>query len=196
MKDSRLSVDATKGRGNHSRRTPPSGCLSMKRLFAFLPFVVFAAACNDAQITQPDPLDSSQIGASAGGGPTESQRLRGLGGRVFAVSVEEVSPPGPGFDNCYTFLANGTFVDPLFPAPPGVPGTWTQHSVGAATTYTATAEFQIPGGGPLVTLVQEGTVTPAPGRGILQLEANTTVFVGEAPTFVFFSRGQEVDVCP
>jgi hypothetical protein len=118
-----------------------------------------------------------------------------LGGRAFAVQVEELSPPGPGFDNCYTFLADGTFVDPLFFGPPGVPGSWTQHSVGAATTYTATAEFQIPGG-PLVTLVQEGTVTPALGGGILQLEANTTAFVAGAPAAVFLSRGKEVDVCP
>ena len=127
----------------------------MKRLLAVLPIVVFAAACNDAHITQPDPLDSSQIGASARawGGPTESQRLRGLGGRVFAVHVDELSPPGPGFDNCYTFLADGTFVDPLFFGPPGVPGTWTQHSVGAATTYTATAGIT-----GVVTLVQEGKV--------------------------------------
>ncbi len=171
----------------------------MKRLLAVLPIVVFAAACNDAHITQPDPLDSSQIGASAragiGAGPRESQRLRGLGGRVFAVHVEELSPPGPGFDNCYTFLADGTFVDPLFFGPPGVPGTWTQHSVGAATTYTATAEFEIPDG-PTITLVQEGTVTPARGRGVLQLEANTTVFVDGAPAADFLSRGQEVDDCP
>lgn len=165
----------------------------MKRLLA-LPVLLLFVACGDApQITQPDPLDSSQLGISAragiGSGPSESQRLRGLGGRTFAVHVQQLSPPSPDFDNCYSFLADGTFDDPLFPAL----GTWTQHSIGAATTYTANA--QIPG----VTLVQDGEVTPAQGRGILQLEAYTTVVVAGGPTLLFLSRGQEAqegDVCP
>ncbi len=161
----------------------------MKSRLALLAVPFLALACNDAHITQPDPLDSSQIGASARawGGPTESQRLRGFGGRVFAVHVEQLSPPGPGFDNCYSFHADGTFDDPLFP----VLGTWTQHSVGAATTYTATAGIT-----GVITLVQEGKVTPARGRGILQLEAHTTVVVVGGPTLLFLSRGQEVDGCP
>ncbi len=108
-----------------------------------------------------------------------------------ARAVAQLSPPGPSFDNCYSFHADGTFDDPVFP----VLGTWTQHSVGAATTYTATAG--IPG---VITLVQEGKVTPARGRGILQLEAHTTVVVAEAGELpfevLFLSRGQEVDGCP
>ena len=64
----------------------------MKSRLALLALPFLALACNDAHITQPDPLDSSQIGASARawGGPTESQRLRGLGGRMFAVHVAQL----------------------------------------------------------------------------------------------------------
>lgn len=181
-------------------RTPLAATLALlrfriKRLLAVLPIVVFAAACNDAHITQPDPQIGAFARAGIGAGPEESQRLRGLGGRVFAVHVEQLSPPGDDFDNCYFFLADGSWDDPGFP----VLGSWTQHSVGAATTYTANAEFEVPNNIAL-TLVQEGTVTPALGGGILQLEAYTTVevaFAGQLPFEVLFlSRGEEVDECP
>ncbi len=116
---------------------------------------------------------------------------------MFAVHVEQVGGPPvgpPEFDNCYFFLADGTWIDPAFP-----PGTWTQHSLGAATTYTGEAEFVIPGV-ISATLVQEGTVTPANGGGVLQLEAYSTAnlqFGSEDPFDTFFlSKGQEVDVCP
>ena len=111
--------------------------------------------------------------ASAVADPEDSQKLRGLGGRSFAVEVTDLMQiPGPNnpFQNCYTFNADGSWDDPLFP----VPGVWNQDSTGAATSYTATAILPI-GGGAAVLLTQVGTVTPANGRGTLQLDAFNTV---------------------
>ena len=53
------------------------------------------------------------MAGSAGTEPDQSQRLRGLRGRVFLVRVQDLlAPPGsPGefFDNCYTFYPGGTW---------------------------------------------------------------------------------------
>lgn len=122
--------------------------------------------------------------------PEGSQRLRGLGDRVFLVNVEVVAdpigifPPGFIFPNCYFFNADGSWVDPGFP----VPGTWEQDSVGTKTGYSATADA----GGGLV-LLQNGVVTPANGGGVLQITAHS-----EAAIFglEFLSVGFEVEVCP
>ena len=122
--------------------------------------------------------------------PDGSQRLRGLGDRVFLVNVEVVAdpggffPPGFSFPNCYIFNADGSWVDPGFP----VPGTWEQDSVGAKTGYSATADA----GGGLV-LLQNGVVTPANGGGVLQITAHS-----EAAIFglEFLSVGFEVEDCP
>jgi len=122
--------------------------------------------------------------------PDGSQRLRGLGDRVFLVNVEVVADPGgffpPGFvfPNCYFFNADGAWVDPGFP----VPGTWAQDSVGASTGYSATADA----GGGLV-LVQDGVVTPAEGRGVLQITAYSTA---DLLGLEFLSVGFEVEECP
>ena len=114
--------------------------------------------------------------------PDEPQRLRGLEGRVFQVQVQNLTTGEPPFQNCYYFLEDGTWIDPPFP----VPGTWVQHTNGAATTFTAEAFFEFL---PFVslTLVQEGEVTPAQGSGVLQFEASTWVtgfFVGNAGEIV------------
>ena len=98
--------------------------------------------------------------------PDESQRLRGLEGRVFEVVVQNLTTGEPPFQNCYIFLEDGIWIDPEFP----VPGTWVQHTNGASTTYTGEAFFEIPTI-LSVLLVQEGAVTPAQGSGVLQLEA-------------------------
>ena len=128
--------------------------------------------------------------------PDGSQRLRGLGDRVFLVEVEVVAsvleelPVGTVFPNCYFFEADGTWVDPAFPNPETpVPGTWTQHSNGAKTTYSASADAGI-------VLWQEGTVTPAKGGGVLQLEAFSTLWFGDFALAEFVSVGSEVDECP
>lgn len=128
--------------------------------------------------------------------PDGSQRLRGLGGRVFLVEVEVVAsvldeiPVGLVFPNCYFFDADGTWVDPAFPDPASpVPGMWMQHSTGAKTTYTAYADVGI-------VLWQDGAITPARGTGVLQLEAFSTVFFGDFPLADFVSVGSEVDACP
>jgi hypothetical protein len=123
---------------------------------------------------------------TVGADPDESQLLRGLGGRTFAVQVTNLTGNGPPFgtfSNCYTFNDDGSWIDPLFP----VPGTWIQDSTGAATGYTATAFLPI-GGGLAVLLVQEGTVTPAMGGGTLQLEASTSasIVLASDPTVVIF----------
>lgn len=122
--------------------------------------------------------------------PDGSQRLRGLGDRVFLVNVEVIAdpngifPPGFIFPNCYFFNADGSWVDPGFP----VPGTWEQDSVGAKTGYSATADA-----GEGIVLLQNGVVTPADGRGVLQITAHS-----EAAIFglEFLSVGFEVEECP
>ena len=107
---------------------------------------------------------------TAGATPDDSQRLRGLGGRAFEVMVIQL-PDGQPSPNCYYFEEDGTWFDPPF----GVPGTWVQHSNGASTTYTARARLVVEEFGIDLVLIQEGAVTPARGRGILQLEATTRV---------------------
>ena len=135
---------------------------------------------------------------SAAADPDGSQRLRGLGDRVFLVEVEVITaedccglpPVGFTFANCYFFEADGTWIDPAFPRPSSpAPGTWIQHSTGAATTYSAFSDVGI-------LLWQEGAVTPARGKGVLQLEAYSTVFFGDFPLATFRSVGEEVDECP
>jgi hypothetical protein len=134
---------------------------------------------------------------TVGAKPEGSQRLRGLGDRVFLVEVEVVAsvlgddlPVGMVFPNCYFFEADGTWVDPAFPNPETpVPGTWTQHSNGAKTTYSASADAGI-------VLWQEGTVTPAKGGGVLQLEAFSTLWFGDFALAEFVSVGSEVKECP
>ena len=136
---------------------------------------------------------------SASADPDKSQHLRGLGGRVFLVEVHDLYED-VFFDNCYTFYADGTWDDPRFP----VLGAWNQDSVGAKTSYTADAlaeDFDI---GILVDLLLEqvGQVTPAGGRGTLQLTAFSRAifvdFMGEGDLVVgeFVSVGYEVDECP
>lgn len=128
--------------------------------------------------------------------PTDSQRLRGLGGRTFEVMVQQLvnGEVVDSFKNCYEFQADGTWIDPGF----GEAGAWVQNSTGASTTYTAEAgPWVIPDVLDLV-LLQEGTVTPARGRGVLQLEANSyawgTLF-GEEVYFEFLSVGFQNDNC-
>ena len=136
------------------------------------------------------------IAGSANADPDGSQRNRGMADRVFLVKVEVVStvipgdtgPVGTKFDNCYYFYDGGVWNDPLFP----VLGTWVQHSNGAATTYSAFAEFPPIG----LVIMQEGSVTPAKGKGVLQLEAVSTLFGGPDQLAEFLSVGSEVDECP
>lgn len=108
--------------------------------------------------------------------PDGPQRLRGLDGRTFAVEVTNLTTGESPFNNCYTFNADGSWDDPEFLPGFPVPGVWEQYSTGAKTTYTAAAIF------PLdefvgIRLIQDGTVTPAGGRGVLQLDAFNVVDV-------------------
>ncbi len=143
--------------------------------------------------------------ASASADPEESQRLRGMGGRVFLVVVQDLfaqpGSPEEFFDNCYTFNEDGSWDDPLFP----VLGTWEQASVGAKTSYFASALAEQLDIGIVVDLLieQNGMVTPARGKGTLQLTAHSEVFfAGFTPegedllVARFFSEGYEVDECP
>lgn len=128
---------------------------------------------------------------TAGAAPDDSQRLRGLGDRVFHVTVEVTvdvfgifeglfgAPVGTTFPNCYIFAAEpdadgNNWFESAFPTV----GTWTQYSVGAATDYFVD----------LGDLMQEGRVTPARGKGVLQLEATT----GIPGVLEFYSVGQEI----
>jgi hypothetical protein len=115
--------------------------------------------------------------------PKGSQRLRGLGDRVFLVDVDfyVFGEFSSSFRNCYVFDADGTWSETLFPTA----GTWEQNSTGAKTSYNVVAQNQ---GFPIL---QEGWVTPAGGKGVLQLEADTA---GPLAAFTFVSVGAEIDV--
>lgn len=131
--------------------------------------------------------------------PKESQRLRGMEGRVFFVDSWIVDPDGNilapnAEDYCYFFNSNAEWIDQQFPGQgePPVPGTWEQDSVGAATSYTATASaFE-----GILEIFQEGHVTPARGRGVLQLESLTDVFLFGNFLLTVLTVGSEVDECP
>ena len=142
-------------------------------------------------------LGATLVAASAGtamAAPDGPQRLRGMDDRSFDVVVtggEALGLP-ESFPNCYTFEADGTWIDPQFPdADNPVPGTWEQHRVGATTGYSASASAF----GGVVTLEQSGRVTPAGGRGVLQLEAVSTVSFGGNVAATLESVGSEVDSC-
>ena len=131
--------------------------------------------------------------------PDGSQNLRGLGGRTFAVEVTNLTT-GEVFFNCYTFNEDGSWIDPRFP----VPGTWTQNSNGAATSYSATAILPL-GGNVAAVLEQHGTVTPAGGSGTLQIDATSSaaiVLINQDGSFSllvplgdFHSVGSQDDGC-
>ena len=121
----------------------------------------------------------------------------GLADRFFQIQVKQVSnndlipsiPPDPPGPNCYSFLAGGIWIDPLFLNPFG---TYTVTE-GVVTRYRAEAVF-----GPLL-LVQEGQVTPTTRRGQVRLTAFSTLYLfGEdGPVLAeFVSTGYEADGCP
>ena len=134
--------------------------------------------------------------------PDDSQRLRGLGGRTFAVEVENLTDGGI-FNNCYTFNKDQSWIDPMFLDPEFIiPGTWEQDSTGAKTSYTASAWAVLEDEGIGILLTQVGTVTPAKGGGILQLDADNTVDITDPndPTIIFVtfylkSVGYQDDEC-
>lgn len=109
--------------------------------------------------------------------------------------------PEEFFENCYIFNADGSWEEPLFP----VPGTWEQGSLGAKTSYAVSAlaeDFDV---GIIVDVLleQTGKVTPAGGKGNLQLTAFSQVFFTDFPVEgedllvgEFLANGHEVDECP
>ena len=132
---------------------------------------------------------------TVGATPNESQRLRGLAERVFLVDVDVVvdGMVVDEFVNCYFFQPNGVWFETG-----GTPlGTWVQHSNGASTTYSVIADT-----GTVGRLLQDGQVSPARGKGILQLEAVSTLPDLELPfDLKFISIGAEIDeslvhLCP
>ena len=112
--------------------------------------------------------------------PDGSQRLRGLGDRVFLVTAELTVdrlgiglPIGTTFPNCYIFNAQAdidgyNWFESAFP---DVKGTWAQDSNGAKTSYAVEASNSVSGD----QITQWGHVTPARGKGVLQLEADSFV---------------------
>ena len=137
--------------------------------------------------------------------PKESQRLRGMEGRAFLVeSVALAGPPAAEGKYCYIFNPGAEWIDERFSLDmvTSIPGTWEQHSVGAATSYTATASVDASAIGlGLVELFQDGRVTPARGKGVLQLQATTEVYIelfGPKAFQILSTEGYEIDVndCP
>ncbi len=122
--------------------------------------------------------------------PKESQRLRGLGDRLFLVHVTLTEnripesfpfPVGTTFLNCYIFTADtdadgNNWFETAFPETVGF---WAQDTNGAKTSYHVEAGA----------VLQDGWVTPARGKGVLQLEAISTV----GPVLEFLSVGEEID---
>jgi len=67
----------------------------MRRLLALPALVVFAAACSDtAQLTQPDPLDSSQISAKAAANGVKYVPFKGS----FVQTILTGTPEAEEFD--------------------------------------------------------------------------------------------------
>ncbi len=132
--------------------------------------------------------------------PDGSQRLRGLGDRVFLVTakitVDRLTGGGlvgVTFPNCYIFEAEAdadgyNWFESAFP---NVKGHWTQDSNGAKTSYVVEALTGIEG----ERITQWGRVTPARGKGVLQFEADTflDIFPGGFAELEFFSVGEEID---
>lgn len=137
--------------------------------------------------------------------PDSSQRLRGLAERTFFVTVTLTEdrfgiglPVGTSFPNCYIFVGDvdedgNNWFETAFPTK----GTWAQNSNGARTSYDVEA------GG----LIQLGQVTPAGGKGVLQLVAHSVTDVipdgdpDDDPDLEFLSVGKEIfgseiDECP
>ena len=130
-----------------------------------------------------------------------------LADRFFQIQVKNISPPQnpqddpslapmPPGPNCYSFLADGTWIDPLFPNPLG---TYVEDANGVITHYTANSTFVL---NPFVVfeLEQIGQVTPSFGKGQVRLTAfsNFKVLVLGEVVFEadFVSTGYEVDACP
>ena len=120
------------------------------------------------------------------------------GDRFFQVQVKLLAagqepifpPPSPPGPNCYSFLEDGTWIDPLYLNPFGA---WVpDDSNGAVERYTAAAVA-----GPLV-LVQEGQITPTAGNGQVRLQAFSTLYLAPEDLVLaqFMSTGYEVDECP
>jgi hypothetical protein len=151
-----------------------------KRAVAALVFAIFTIGAVESLLATPDG----------------SQRLRGLEGRTFEVMVMQFLDGEliGTFKNCYAFQADGVWNDPLFP----VPGSWEQHTNGASTTYSGEA-YYIDDDLEAI-LLQEGSVTPAEGSGVLQLQATSeAVITFFDPPFVivfdYLSVGFQNDDC-
>lgn len=131
--------------------------------------------------------------------PDGSQRLRGLGDRVFLVTAELTEdlvgiglPIGTTFPNCYIFAEepNGEGYNWFESAFPDAKGIWAQQSNGAKTRFAMQAI-----NGPDV-VRQWGQVTPGHGKGNLQITVVSTVdfFGGGDPNELeFYSIGEEID---
>jgi len=125
--------------------------------------------------------------------PDGSQRLRGLGDRVFFVTVTLTEdrlgiglPIGTTFPNCYIFSAEAdedgnNWFETAFPTK----GAWTQDSNGAKTGYDVVG----------LGFLQLGQVTPARGKGVLQLvaESFSDLIPGGPAELEFLSVGEEID---
>jgi hypothetical protein len=128
-----------------------------------------------------------------------------LAGRSFQIKGTYVSwddslgfgPKPADFTNCYTFVDDNTWIDPLFLDGFVIPGTWVQHTGGLVTSYTAFAEAtDLIAPGIDLSLIQNGTVTPTFRRGKQRLNAYSTLIVGPGTVVgVVLSRGYSTDSC-
>jgi len=143
-------------------------------------------------------LGVTGLAETVGADPDGSQRLRGLGDRVFLVDVDTFlfGEVVDEFVNCY-FFESELDVDGnnIWFEAGGTPlGTWEQHSTGASTSYSVEADIppseDFPDG---LTLLQDGYISPARGKGVLQLMATSRILeFGDFPLY-FVSEGAEID---
>jgi hypothetical protein len=131
--------------------------------------------------------------------------FEGLANRVFAVeawvvySVDPTLPEGTVFENCYSFNADGTWFDPLYPdLGSAVPGVWVQYAESPKILYSATVSESAVSGGPYagLLLTQNGIVNTTEDNGRQKLLAYTTVYFEGFPIIDVVANGRSVASCP
>jgi len=167
----------------------------MRRQISLAVLIALIASFSAAQ-ANADRFFQIQVKQTAGG--TAPSFNPPFGG------PENPGPNTPG-PNCYSFLDDGTWIDPLFffPFPPPIfTSTWEETANGVITHYTATAILDLrPFGIPRVLkLVQNGQMTPSFGKGQVRLTAFSTFTDTVEGEIVdereFVSTGYKVDACP
>lgn len=141
------------------------------------------------------------IGVLAAAGPAGASDRGSLAGKVFLVEATILSSPffpeyeGAIFPSCFTFEADGTWIDFEWPGEglDPIPGKWIQHSEVPFVRFSAFATWPATGW----KLVENGLASRGESEGKGQLTAFGMVF-SETDELVFYvtTVGHAVDSCP